>query len=372
MECFQAGIPVIYMILVMTVLKTLPVNPKNVSLKIDIEKFYGTTTTISCADQNDICKSYEKYALSTGTSINEVTDLTKYVLEESTRDIAHFNLHDMIAVEKTGNKFTAMFNNQPFHVAPATLNYLTNAFLQTFVNESVRITTYNYPLPLSAIQSTERDFVSSLNNGFQVGFNIVFGMSFLAAGFVVFLIKERESRAKHLQFVSGAQFGMFWLANFVVDVFNYIVPVAFIMIVMAAFQAETLSDSEVLVSVFVLLLFYGWAIIPQSYLLSFWFSVPATGFTRMVMINVMGGLATFLTVSLLEALDQLKDVTNALDWVFMIFPNYNLGIGISTLSRNSVLHEECSLAVNAIPNFCSLPGNEENQCCTECKLEIVL
>ena len=351
----------------MIILKTLPVNPKDVSLKVDLEKFDGTTTTISCADQNSICKSYENYALSTGTSINQVTNLTRYVLEESTRDIAHFNLHDMIAVEKIGNKFTAMFNNQPYHAAPAALNYLTNAFLQNFVNESVRITTYNYPLPLSAIESTEKDFVSSLNNGFQVGFNTVFGMSFLASGFVVFLIKERESRAKHLQFVSGAQFGIFWLANFVVDVVNYLVPVILVMVVMAAFQAETLSDSEVLVDVFILLLFYGWAIIPQSYVFSFWFNVPATGFTRMVMINVISGLATFLTVTLLSALDTLHGVTNALDWVFMIFPNYNLGIGLSSLSRNSVLHEECSTAVNAIPGFCSLPGNEENQCCTECK-----
>lgn len=46
---------------------------------------------------------------------------------------------------------------------------------------------------------------------------VIFAMSFVPASFVLFLIEERVSKAKHLQFVSGVKPILYWLANFVWD-----------------------------------------------------------------------------------------------------------------------------------------------------------
>lgn len=46
---------------------------------------------------------------------------------------------------------------------------------------------------------------------------VIFAMSFVPASFVLFLIEERASKAKHLQFVSGVKPVLYWLANFVWD-----------------------------------------------------------------------------------------------------------------------------------------------------------
>lgn len=46
---------------------------------------------------------------------------------------------------------------------------------------------------------------------------VIFAMSFVPASFVVFLIQERVNKAKHLQFISGVQPFLYWLANFVWD-----------------------------------------------------------------------------------------------------------------------------------------------------------
>ena len=46
---------------------------------------------------------------------------------------------------------------------------------------------------------------------------VIFAMSFVPASFVVFLIQERVSKAKHLQFISGVKPVIYWLANFVWD-----------------------------------------------------------------------------------------------------------------------------------------------------------
>ena len=43
---------------------------------------------------------------------------------------------------------------------------------------------------------------------------VIFAMSFVPASFVLFLIEERVSKAKHLQFVSGVKPILYWLANF--------------------------------------------------------------------------------------------------------------------------------------------------------------
>lgn len=46
---------------------------------------------------------------------------------------------------------------------------------------------------------------------------VIFAMSFVPASFVVFLIQERVSKAKHMQFISGVQPLLYWVANFIWD-----------------------------------------------------------------------------------------------------------------------------------------------------------
>lgn len=46
---------------------------------------------------------------------------------------------------------------------------------------------------------------------------VIFAMSFIPASLVMFLIEDRESNSKHLQFVSGVNPTMYWVANFIWD-----------------------------------------------------------------------------------------------------------------------------------------------------------
>ena len=106
-------------------------------------------------------------------------------------------------------------------------------------------------------------------NGFGVGTLIVFGYSFLLASFVLFLVKEKESKvcgclhtimcmyvcmqvlsssllfsnsithpfqAKHIQFVSGVHSTSYWLASLAWDLLNAAVPVIISFLLIAAFN----------------------------------------------------------------------------------------------------------------------------------------
>lgn len=123
---------------------------------------------------------------------------------------------------------------------------------------------------------------------------VIFAMSFVPASFVVFLIQERVTKAKHMQFISGVQPFLYWLANFVWDMVrclkisqtpggkrlntldlekyveqkhlktdlslfqcNYIVPATLVIIIFVCFQQEAYVSSTNLPVLALLLLLYG-------------------------------------------------------------------------------------------------------------------
>jgi len=119
---------------------------------------------------------------------------------------------------------TAFFNNQPFHVVPLSINLMTNSFLRYFSKSSnASITVINHPLPRNFKEQAD-DLTTKNQTGFQVGSGLTFGFSFLIASFAIFLIRERVSDAKHLQYMSGCNSNVFWFAAFVWDIINYLIP----------------------------------------------------------------------------------------------------------------------------------------------------
>lgn len=65
------------------------------------------------------------------------------------------------------------------------------------------------------------------------------------------------------------------------------------------FGVKAFVDHNHLVDVLLLLLLYGWAVVPLMYLLSFFFSTAATAYTRLTIFNVISGTATFLAVTIM-------------------------------------------------------------------------
>ena len=50
-----------------------------------------------------------------------------------------------------------------------------------------------------------------------ISISVIFALSFIPASFILFLVEERVSNAKHLQFVSGINPTTYWVANFAWD-----------------------------------------------------------------------------------------------------------------------------------------------------------
>lgn len=138
-------------------------------------------------------------------------------------------------LEENFSKIIGRFNNQPLHVPPLILNLITNALYKYYTNSSNNtLTVINDPLP----RRTE-DEISDLQLKDSTGFNIAsgtsFGFSFLIASFAIFVIKERVSKSKHIQFLSGCNSLAFWVSAFIWDMFNYLITVFFVLILIKVY-----------------------------------------------------------------------------------------------------------------------------------------
>lgn len=111
----------------------------------------------------------------------------------------------------------------------------------------------------------------------------------MVAVYTIFPIKERNIRSKHLQFVSGVNFVVFWVSNFLVDLATYFLPCLTMHLILIGFQVQDFYS--VTVQLYLLLLFYcyAFAVFPMLYLSSLYFRISSSGLVGMGVFNVLTG-----------------------------------------------------------------------------------
>lgn len=71
-------------------------------------------------------------------------------------------------------------------------------------------------------------------------------------------------------------------------------------VVFKAFDVHAFTHDGHMADALLLLMLYGWAIIPLMYLMNFFFSGAATAYTRLTIFNILSGIATFLMVTIMR------------------------------------------------------------------------
>ncbi|NWR89634.1 ABCA1 protein, partial [Furnarius figulus] len=235
------------------------------------------------------------------------------------------------------------FNNKGWHAMVSFLNVASNGLLRARLppgTDPTRfgITATNHPLNLTKEQLSEAALMAT-SVDVLVSICVIFAMSFVPASFVVFLIEERVSKAKHLQFVSGMKPLTYWLGNFAWDMCNYLVPALLVILIFLCFQQKSYVSSDNLPSLVLLLLLYGWSITPLMYPASFLFSIPSTAYVALTCINLFIGINGSVATFVLELfVDQnLNDINRILKKVFLIFPHFCLGRGLIDMVKNQAM-----------------------------------
>ncbi|CAM9800357.1 unnamed protein product [Lampetra fluviatilis] len=259
--------------------------------------------------------------------------------EEASRNLEGF----IQALGPTDN-IKVWFNNKGWHAIVAFINVASNAVLRARLLEGqdprrFGITAYSHPLNLTKQQLTEVAMLTS-SVDVMVAICVIFSMSLIPASFVVFLVQERASNAKHLQFVSGVNAYVYWLANITWDMCNYILPAIIVVVIFLSFQQKAYVSDRNLPALILLLLLYGWSITPLMYPASFVFTVPSTAYVVLTCVNMFiginGSMATYI-LELFNGDENLTRINDILKSVLLIFPHFCLGRGLIDMATNQAL-----------------------------------
>ncbi|XP_059174017.1 ATP-binding cassette sub-family A member 2-like isoform X2 [Physella acuta] len=245
------------------------------------------------------------------------------------------------------NVATMWFNHKGYHSMGVFLNSLNNAILRANLPPekgnpaAYGITLYNHPWNDTKSQLSSFDYILE-GSDVLISIFIIAAMSFVPASFVVFLVYEKSTKSKHLQFVTGMNPVMYWIGNYIWDMANYVIPAFMCIMILLIFQIPAYVSSANLPAVVALFLMYGWSMTPLMYPASFWFKEPSTAYIALIVINLFTGITCIVCSFLLEIFSydhDLERVHKVLKVAFMMFPNYCLGRGLMDLAFNEYKNE---------------------------------
>uniref|UniRef100_A0A8B9MDQ3 P-type phospholipid transporter n=1 Tax=Accipiter nisus TaxID=211598 RepID=A0A8B9MDQ3_9AVES len=247
---------------------------------------------------------------------------------------------------ETEENIKVWFNNKGWHAMVSFLNVANNAILRANLRtgqdpEEYGITAVNHPLNLTKEQLSEVTVLTTSVDA-VVAICVIFAMSFIPASFVLYLIQERVTKAKHLQFVSGVSPVIYWLTNFMWDIVNYTLSAGMVVVIFAGFNKKAYTSPTNLPVLVALLLLYGWAVIPMMYPASSFFSVPSTAYVALSCINLFVGLNSSAITFILELFENnpsLLKFNKTLKNVLIVFPHFCLGRGLIDLAMNQAVTE---------------------------------
>lgn len=348
----QVLIPVVLTAVTVLIARTFSVGETLRALPIELD-VYTNNPIVLLSNQVTVSGSVADTIVDSYTALfdNPVTERTLQVIEGqsipdyvttlTSQDMVTFNARTLAGVTVDDVNVTAWFNNQAYHTIPLSLNLAYNALLKTVCPDcSISIT--NSPLPFTL--DSRLDMLQAGNNmGFQLASNVGFSMAFVAAFYIIFYIKERVSRAKLLQFVSGINIWTFWLTAFAWDVITFVLTTLFMVATLAVFQETGWSTGDEIGRVILLSVCFVWAILPFVYLFSMLFEIPSSGFIKTVMVGIFLGIAVFYTTYSLSILD-MEALGNGLTWAFLIVPHFALISGLGNLNvMNTVVSVSCGV-----------------------------
>ena len=131
-------------------------------------------------------------------------------------------------------------------------------------------------------------FLVSFTN-LQVPMMLGLAFAYVSTGFTAAIVKEKENRAKHQQFVMGVRPLIYWSSNLLVDACVYLMPVIIFFILFAACGYAQITGPNFVAAA---LLFSGaiFAVLAFSYLLSFALDKAVTAQQYGLAINAILGL----------------------------------------------------------------------------------
>lgn len=258
---------------------------------------------------------------------------------------------------------TAFYNPAPHHALEITMNYLLNAMAQYALNDNTYLIQSSIQPFHNTTEKEEKrkteilETITQKITAMLIGFGAVFAFGFMGTVVLQFLIYERETGAKQIQMVSGADITHFWLSNFLFDYTVFLIGTVVILLLIVAFQIEAFAFN--LVATALALILWGWVLMPFMYATHFLFISPNIGSVFLVVYSIVTGMISVFVVSISELLLELimsarvrrfRDITEFLCQMFI--PIFNISRCITYIVLNFSGNEYCKDGCSVLKPQC--------------------
>jgi ATP-binding cassette, subfamily A (ABC1), member 3 len=256
---------------------------KHLRINLDI---YGHSVTLFQSDNQNFTNSYLK--LFKGKDEVEMrNDFDDYFLKKANESIGILNREFLIGTVFSNDEIIAWFNTNPFHTLPLTINVANRALLKTLAGDK-----YDIEANIEVYDPVLDDdvfTVFSAKSKFYNFFTVIFFQFIIWPPiFISHYIKERELRAKLLQFVSGTNRFIYWIVSYIFDFLAFIIIICAILGILVAYQNEFFSSFAHFMEVLAIFLIFALSFFPFMYAFSYLFKSPATGESILMIFAFIG------------------------------------------------------------------------------------
>jgi len=198
---------------------------------------------------------------------------------------------------------------------------------------SARLVSINHPLPLTAQQSLEIKVILSV----LTSLFLLIPYCYIPAAFIIFIVKERVCKSKHLQLVSGVNMTAFWASTYLWDLSLFLLLTVLIMLVFLMYGTESaeifVGDVESFFCTMILTFGYGMSGLPFAYLLSRMFNNHSSAQIAVMGIFFITGFVATNAYFIMDSIETTKSIAAGLRPLFRTWPAYNVGDGMIEMSN---------------------------------------
>ena len=256
-------------------------------------------------------------------------DFANYLLQ--TYDTHPMERYISMACENTFGNNVLYVNATSLQSGPQSVNEFYQARARESTTDStLSMQVASWPLPYTNRESAQVSGIKAL----LASLFVLIPFSFIPSVFTSFVVRERECKSKHLQFVTGANFVVYWLANFIFDICSFFMTVAIAFVIFGCFvRNEYVGSVDRFFATFFLFFFYGLSTLGLAYFVSYFFKTHSTAQTVTLLVCFLSGFILVVLIFFLENLARgTKDVADVLVYFFRIIPPFCLGDGLKNLS----------------------------------------
>ena len=325
--CLQIFTPLLCVVLAVLMAKLGPPTPGPLEMSPNM---YGERTELLNSDCGAMAAMFRStYDLATPrTPTPSPYNFSQYMLDS----FDHHSRKRYVAIKCANGSYpTVLFNNASvsYHSGAEIAATYGESFVRTQLNRSsVYLKFVQFPLPFTFREKAVIKEVMTL----LVGFFILIPFTFVPSTYVSWVVKERECGAKHLQFVCGMDFKLYWISNFVFDVASFLVTESITLIIFLIFNRTEYIGRTAWFPTFVLFLCYGLSSITGSYCTNFFFKTHAQAQTIVMLVNFVSGFLLVTLAFFLQQISATKQVIKVLRFFLRAVPSYCLGEGILNLA----------------------------------------